>query len=307
MPKQRPELHVVLTLEAVPYVGARPLRPRRWIDGMRGRSEREHIEQHAFVVAAPAADVEPACVLIGGRLGAPSHVDERFAVARPAPVGAPIQRVGQRAHLAVSRVVTVKVLATCQRAGEQQRRVDRRKFDAIEPAARFHVEKVVEEAVVTCDSSGFRALWCGPEESQRREHAFTRRIARDPPMRDADWVRREGESHRGHARERLGRPSVRRQSVPGVRRLPEKIERALRQGVEKRRFTVRCAIRGRRRLHRRDRLRWRSGTRHTGDDGAHRHHRRCQRAAHARNFAREPCDAVRNRTAHRAGGVVRPQ
>ena len=274
---------------------------------MRGRSEREHIEQHAFVVAAPTADVEPACVLIGGRVGAPSHVDEHVAVARPAPIGAPIQRVGQRAHLAVSRVVTVKVLATRQRAGQQQRGVDRRKFNAIEPAARFHVEKVVEEAVVTGDASGFRTLRRGPEESQRREHALTRRVARDPPMRDADWVRREGKSHRGHARERLRRPSVRRQSVPGVRRLPEKIEGALRQRVEKRRFTGRCAIRGRRRLHRRGRLGGRSGTRHAGDDGAHCHHRRYQRAAHARNFAREPCDAVRNRTAHRAGGGVRPQ
>jgi hypothetical protein len=109
----------------------------------------------------------------------------------------------------------------------------------------LHVEEMIKKAVIAGDVGGLWSLRRVPEEAKRREHALARRVARYPTVLDADRVRREREANRGDARKRFGRPAIRRQTAPGIRRLPEEIERAARERVDERALRRRRTVAGR--------------------------------------------------------------
>ncbi len=129
-----------------------------------------------------------------------------------------------------SRVVEVRLAE--QYAREQQRRIDGRQLDRLVALSRVHVEKVIEEPVVSRGTARARVLRRGPEELQRRECPGGRLGTGDVTALGADRVGGEREAHGRDARERLrGRP-VGGEPVSGVGQVPEVMERALLESVE---------------------------------------------------------------------------
>src|SRR5207245_6909742 len=93
--------------------------------------------------------------------------------------------------------------------------------------------EVVEEAVVARHPARVRALRRRPEEAQRREGALGRLGAGDVAALHPDGIGGEPEAHRRDAGEGWSRPAVGGEAVLGVREVPEVMEGALLQGVEK--------------------------------------------------------------------------
>jgi hypothetical protein len=110
----------------------------------------------------------------------PPHAHQRAAVARPVPVDAPVERVGERADLALAGVGPVEVLLAGERAGQEQRRVDGRELDALEAQAGGGDEEVVEEPLMAGHAGRLRPLRQPPEEAQRGQRARARLGARHP-------------------------------------------------------------------------------------------------------------------------------
>ena len=141
MAKQRREEQVRLAVERSPLVRLGVLGPRGRLDRMRRRSEGQDVEDHRLVVAAPVPGVH-------SFLGIPPHADRGRARLRPLPVRAPIQFLRRVANRFLGRIVAIEVRLREERAGEQQRTVDRRQLHLLESPAGVHVEEVVVEAVV---------------------------------------------------------------------------------------------------------------------------------------------------------------
>ena len=77
-------------------------------------------------------------------------------------------RLARRRISASSGLASVEIFGGEQHAAEQQGGVDRRQFGGLEPVARFHVDEVVEEALVAGDAGGRGPLRRIGEEAQRR-------------------------------------------------------------------------------------------------------------------------------------------
>src|SRR5881296_318425 len=92
---------------------------------------------------------------------------------------------------------------------------------------------MVKEPFVSRDARGRGALGGGPEELQRGEGALRSRGARDVAALHADRVSGERETDRGDARERPGGGAVRGEAVRRVGQVPEVVERALLERVQK--------------------------------------------------------------------------
>ncbi len=124
-----------------------------------------------------------------------------------------------------------------EHAAEQQRGVDRRQLDPVRVArAGLEIEEVIEEPVIAGHAFDTSALRRAFEEAQRRERALHGLIARHVAALDADAVRRQRETDRGDARERLRvRIAIRHEAGVGVCRFPEIVERAAFDVVEQRR------------------------------------------------------------------------
>src|SRR5205814_9048858 len=94
------------------------------------------------------------------------------------------------------RVRAVEIRLAGEDAGEQQRRVDRRELDLLEPLSRVHVEEVIAEAVVAGRAGRRGVLGRGPEEAQRLDNALPGLVARDVGALHAGRVGGEGEGDR---------------------------------------------------------------------------------------------------------------
>ena len=70
-------------------------------------------------------------------------------VAGPVPVGSFIEIIGELANLCLDGGIAVEIGGERQCAREKECRIDRREFAFPNAAARFNVQKVVEEALVT--------------------------------------------------------------------------------------------------------------------------------------------------------------
>ena len=195
---------------------------------MGGRPQRQDVEDHGLVVAAPLPEAaEP-------RHRLPSHEDRRVQVPHEVPVGALIDGVRQRADPGLDAVGAGEVLPGVQDAGEQQRRVDRGQLRVPRAQPGGHVEEVVIEALVADESRRVRPLRIVPERLERGAHAGAALVARDPAVIDADADRRQTESHRGDAARRAGRVAVLDQAVRGIGLVPEVLERGVLHAVQQR-------------------------------------------------------------------------
>jgi hypothetical protein len=91
---------------------------------------------------------------------------------------------------------------------------------------------VIEEAVIAGGAADGGILWRGPEEPERSQGAVGGLLAGDPGALDADGVGGEREADGGDARELLGRPAIRRETVCGRRAFPEEVEGAVLERIE---------------------------------------------------------------------------
>ena len=244
--EQRPEGQKGFAVERAPVarVGARPGLPRRGLQRMAGRAQRQDVEQVGLVVALPVVRDELAA-------GRPAHADQRRARLHPRPVDAPVQRVGQRADLLFLRRVTVVVALREQHAAEQQGGVDAGQLHAPPVAqAGLHVEEVVVETAVAGGVVLAGVLRRVGEEAQRDQGAMDRLLATDPAPFRADAVRGQAETHRRDAGERLPRPVVRCQPVDRIGGVPQELEGAVFQLVQLRLLVGREGGEGQRRVAR---------------------------------------------------------
>src|SRR3546814_6423416 len=76
-------------------------------------------------------------------------------------------------------------------AAEQQGGVDGREFGAAVAVAGFHIEEMVEEALVAAGAAGLRPLRRVPEEAQGGERAIARLRPRHPALLDAVGIDRK--------------------------------------------------------------------------------------------------------------------
>src|SRR5687768_6865541 len=118
---------------------------------MRQRAESEDIEQQCLVVALPAVWQKPAFWLPGMSQG-------DAAILRPLPINALIQSLSQPSDFALFRSGAVEIGGACQRASDQNRRVDRGKLTVPGATACANVEKVIVKTAVTRGSSRVRPL-----------------------------------------------------------------------------------------------------------------------------------------------------
>src|SRR5690349_8559848 len=193
MPEQRREAEIFLLLERAPgaRVALRPRGPCVRADALRWRAEREHIDQHAFVVALPVVGNVAAFRI-------PAHRDQRRAHLHPRPFDATVDRIGQPAYFGFVLRVLIEVRLREEDAAEQQRGVDRRKLDPVGIArAGLEIEEMVEKSVIAAHAFAARALRRTFEEAQRGERALRRLFARDVTAFDADAVSGQSEADRG--------------------------------------------------------------------------------------------------------------
>ncbi len=202
--------------------------PGRGVDRMRRRAEGEDVEDHRLVVAAPLVVDEAV-------LGVPAHARPRGGFGlRPVPFGPAVERFGELADLALRGIVAVEVGLAEERAGEEQRRVDRSTARRARSGSASHVEEVVEEtSVAGRRRSAPRPCGAAPRKRSVVSTRSRRLLAGDPAALDADRIGGEPETDGGDAGERGRRPAVGHQAV-GVGLLPEEKEGALRDVVEER-------------------------------------------------------------------------
>ena len=194
---------------------------------MRRAAEREHVDEHAFVVAAPVVDLEL-------QLGAPGHADVGHVLDRPWPVHPAIQVVRDLSHLLLLRVVTVEISLHEQHAGHEQRGVDGRQLGIAVAHADAEIQEVIEKSLVAAGARRLGTLRQVVQEFERRQHARARLRARDPAAFRADRVGVQREADGRDARERRLRPAIGHESRVGLGRVPEKIEGALFDVLEQR-------------------------------------------------------------------------
>jgi hypothetical protein len=215
---ERAPVLVVVGREGVP--GARGDRVRR-------AAEREHVHDHALVVAAPVVDLEL-------QLGAPGHADVGHVFDRPRPVHAAVEVVRDLAQFPLLRIVAVEVARDEQHTGHEQRGVDGRELGVAVAQARAEVQEVVEKSLVAGRRRRLRSLRQVVEELQRGQNAVARLRARDPAALDADGVGVQRESAGGDARERRLRPAVGDEAGAGFGGVPEVLERSFLDVLEQR-------------------------------------------------------------------------
>src|SRR3989442_6026181 len=219
--EQRREAQVLLAKDLAPalVVSARPFRPGLLPDGEGRRTQRQQIDQHGFVVAAPV-------VLEESVFGRPAVADRRYIRLRPAPIHAAIDLFGEVADLRLFALRPAEVRLAEKHAGQKKRGIYGGQLAVLEPLSGLHVEVVVEEALVAGDSAGRRALRRVVEEEQRCQYALLRRLPRYVTRLDADGIHGQADADRRDARERRCRIPVRNQAVLRVRGVPEEAEGA---------------------------------------------------------------------------------
>src|ERR1035437_2631030 len=143
MDEERTAIQELVAIYLFPLVGGGPRRVARRRQGIRRRAETERIQEHGLVVAFPAVRQKAALWL-------PSMRDGSSAVARPLPIGAAVERVGQCANLPLVRTILIEIDCGGEHSREQEGGVNRGKLTVPGTPSSLHVEKVVVEPFVAC-------------------------------------------------------------------------------------------------------------------------------------------------------------
>ena len=199
-------------------IRARPFGPSLGLHRMRRRAEREQVDHHRFVVAAPV-------VLEKTFFGRPAETDGVAVRLGPLPIDAGVDLIDQTANLRFLGVGAVEIRLIEKRAGQQDRGVDRRELAILEPLPGLHVQKVVEKTLVTGRAFYVVSLRRIAEEAQRSEDTPPSFFARDIPALDRDRIAGKPETDGCDARIRRRRIPIGNQSVFRVRRIPEEAKR----------------------------------------------------------------------------------
>ena len=226
MPEERREADVLLAVVLTPLIGGGPDLPRLRLHWVGGRAQRQDVQHHRLHVAVPVVGEEAFARL-------PAHRHERWTGAGPGPVHSPVERVSQRTDFHFGRVVAVEVLLAGQHPHQQERGIDGGELDILEAEAVAVIQEVIEEALVAGGTGGLRALRQLPEVPQRGEGPLTRLGPADIAPLRADHIGGEAEADGGDAGERAGGPSVRCETGGRVSGLPEEVEAAAGEGIEK--------------------------------------------------------------------------
>ncbi|OPZ13980.1 MAG: hypothetical protein BWZ07_00183 [Alphaproteobacteria bacterium ADurb.BinA280] len=96
---------------------ALPLRPCLFADGMRGRTQRQYVNQHTFVVAHPVVADEAA-------FGMPAHRQQGWTHLQESPVHTLINGFGQVANRLLFGLVLIEPSLCKQHTAKQERGVD---------------------------------------------------------------------------------------------------------------------------------------------------------------------------------------
>ena len=208
MNEERAGVENIGAVQMLPLIGQRPRLEAALGQRMRRRARAERVQDDAFAVALPA-------VVQKAALGLPAVQHAVAAVARPGPVDASVQRIGELADVALVARRRIEVDRGVEHAGDQQRGVDHRQLRGPDPRAAAHVEEVVVEAL---EARRLRAaaLVARVEEMQRGERAPRGVSARHPAALDADDVGRQREADDRDAARRVGARGVGDQAVVAV-------------------------------------------------------------------------------------------
>ncbi len=224
--EQRREADVALAVVLTPLVSGGPGGPDVGLHRMRGRTQRQDVQHHRLHIPTPVMVQESFA-------GLPSHGDEWGARLGPRPVHAAVKRIGQSTNLGFSCVGPIEVLLAGEHPHEEQRGVDGRQLDVLEPEPTAVLQEVIEEALVPGGARGLGTLWQLPEKPQRGEGAVPRFGPGDVAPLCAYHVGREAESDGCDAGECAGGPPVGREAGGRIGSFPEKVEAAAGKGVEK--------------------------------------------------------------------------
>ena len=191
MGEERARVQQFTTVDVLPSIrrtiGVITLRRQR----VGGRAEPEDVQQQAFVIALPA-------VLDEAGLRPPAVRERGTTIARPVPVGAAVQPVGQVPDLALVAGVTVEERAHRQGTGEQERRVDRGQLAVPHATTGLDVEEVVEEALVA-GGVGLRPLRTGEKVPEAFQGDLCGEVPGEHSTLDHDWNRGQRHADSGDA------------------------------------------------------------------------------------------------------------
>ena len=193
---------------------------------MRGRAERQHIEEDRLVIALVAPAQEAA-----GRL--PAHADRLALVQRPMPVAAFVEEFRLLAEIALDLTVSGEIGGRRQDADQQQTGIDGRKLAVPGAVARLHIEEVIVEAAMA-SGPALGALIAVGEEIEGGQHPFGRIGAADPAALDGDRIARKRKADRGDAAMACFDGGIRHQSVFRIGMEHEIFERRALQLVDQR-------------------------------------------------------------------------
>ncbi|PAV66924.1 hypothetical protein WR25_22926 [Diploscapter pachys] len=183
-------------------------------------AEADDIDHHPLVIPVPRA-------LDEALAGMPAHRHGAARIGEPRPVGPIGDQFGKPADLRLHRIGLIVPGTGEQDAEEQQRRVDAGQFGVAIALPGFHIEEVVEEALVPGHAGRRIALRRSREEAQRRQCQVAGFLARDPATLHADRIGRQREADRGDTGEGRRRPAIGHQPVLAIGEVPEIAEGAL--------------------------------------------------------------------------------
>lgn len=126
-----------------------------------------------------------------------------FSVLRPSPIASPVERVGEITDFPFLGHLGVEIGCGCQRAGQQERRIDRRQFAVPHAPAGLHVEEMIIEPAIARDVR-LLPLRTVREEAQRRQRSRHRGAACPKTAVDSDRIAGKGQSRRSNAGGRAG-------------------------------------------------------------------------------------------------------
>ena len=150
--------------------------------------------------------------------------DLKRAVLRPSPIGAGVERLGERSDLLFLFRFPIEIHAGGEKAGQEKGCVDGGQFRARRAATGLHIEKVIIKTPIAGRVGRF-ALLAVPEKTQRHEGPLDGFGARQVSSLDADGISREREPDGGDAGGRVLLGAIRHHSVFEVglfQKIPER-------------------------------------------------------------------------------------
>ena len=148
-----------------------PGQPRVTRNRVGRRAHRQKVDHHQFAILAPARMQKSAVRL-------PSHGKSRAAIEHPRPIDAFVDCGGRDPDLGI-----VEMLASGEHSTQEQCGVDGREFAVPHALAGFHVDEVVEEAVLIGQLPGRERSVCRTRSRITAEAPYPRDSPMQRPVR----------------------------------------------------------------------------------------------------------------------------